>query len=443
MKFNTTKEKIPIIVKYCLYARKSMETEERQALSIDSQISEMKRIAERDNLQVVYFKSEAHSAKDSGQRIIFNELIQDIKDKKYNGILTWNTDRLSRNAGDLGQIVDLIDKGLLIEIRTFSQNFTNTPNDKFLLMILGSQAKLENDNRAINVQRGMRARVQAGLWPSVAPTGYLNSKFRDHLCEKDIDPVMAPIVKQMFEKVGYEGYTNRQLYSWLKDIGIRSRNGKAINMGSIYDILHRTFYYGDFEYPKKSGKWYHGKHEPIIDKKLFDLVQKTLKTHSSIRSYNRTGKEPFTFSKFMKCGLCDSGIIAQEKFKRQKNGNTHRYVYYYCGSSKDRTCKSCYISEENLIKLFIEIIDVVDIDLIGMRDEIDKGINKSYGFKSYLNKEPIPERTQERKDFDVRKFAQIIFEEGTNEEKLGILKNLKGKIILNKDKSIHFDKSKL
>ncbi|MEI8174919.1 MAG: hypothetical protein WCG28_03145, partial [bacterium] len=60
--------KDPIIIKYCLYARKSMEAEERQALSIDSQINEMNRIAERDNLQIVCTKYESHSAKDSGQR---------------------------------------------------------------------------------------------------------------------------------------------------------------------------------------------------------------------------------------------------------------------------------------------------------------------------------------------------------------------------------------
>ena len=73
---------IPIEVKYCIYARKSMEAEERQSLSIDSQIKEMEDIAKRENLDVVCIKTEAHSAKDSGQRPVFNEVIQDIKNKK-------------------------------------------------------------------------------------------------------------------------------------------------------------------------------------------------------------------------------------------------------------------------------------------------------------------------------------------------------------------------
>ncbi len=283
------KDNQPAPIRYCLYARKSMEAEERQALSIDSQIKEMMAIAERENLTVSCTKFESHSAKNSGQREVFNELIHDLKARKYNAILTWNTDRLSRNAGDLGQIVDLMDRGDLVTIRTFGQTFTCNPNDKFLLMILGSQAKLENDNRGINVQRGMRARVEMGLWPSVAPTGYVNSKIKGEECVKYIDPTLAPIVREMFEKTAYDGYTNRQIYFWLKEKGIRTRTGKFMNMGSIHEILNRTFYYGEFEYPKRSGKWYKGSHEPIISKELFEQTQKVLKLHSRVRSYKRRG----------------------------------------------------------------------------------------------------------------------------------------------------------
>ncbi|MFA6797364.1 MAG: recombinase family protein, partial [Candidatus Paceibacterota bacterium] len=150
------------VIRYCLYARKSMEDEERQALSIDSQLKEMKQIAERDNLYVVAMRTEAHSAKNSGQRPVFNQMIEELRNGKYNAILTWNPDRLSRNAGDLGVLVDLMDSQLLVEIRTYNQKFSNSPNEKFLLMILGSQAKLENDNKSINVKRGLRTKVEMG-----------------------------------------------------------------------------------------------------------------------------------------------------------------------------------------------------------------------------------------------------------------------------------------
>ena len=140
----------PVKMKYCLYARKSTEQDEKQALSIESQVKEMLAIADRENLDIVDIRREAHSAKDSGQRPVFKELLEDIRRERFNGILVWHPDRLSRNAGDLGSLVDLMDQKLVVQIRTYGQTFTNTPSEKFLLMILCSQAKLENDNKSIN-----------------------------------------------------------------------------------------------------------------------------------------------------------------------------------------------------------------------------------------------------------------------------------------------------
>jgi len=160
---------IPPKIKYVLYARKSTESEEKQVLSIDSQIKEMLQIAEREGLEIVDIRRESHSAKDSGQRPIFNEIVADLRSGRYSGILTWAPDRLSRNAGDLGTLVDLMDQKILFEIKTYGQKFTNSPNEKFLLMILCSQAKLENDNKSVNVKRGLRMRCEMGLWPAPAP----------------------------------------------------------------------------------------------------------------------------------------------------------------------------------------------------------------------------------------------------------------------------------
>jgi len=128
--------------KFCLYARKSSESYERQAMSIGGQLSEMKAVAKKEKLNIVSTITESHSAKESGQRPEFNNLFQGIDEEKYNAILTWAPDRLSRNAGDLGRIVDLMDQGKLHTIKTYSQSFSNNPNEKFLLMILCSQAKL-------------------------------------------------------------------------------------------------------------------------------------------------------------------------------------------------------------------------------------------------------------------------------------------------------------
>src|SRR5438105_7108185 len=89
---------------YCLYARKSSESDERQAMSIDSQIKEMMALAKRDGLNVVKTLQESFSAKESSKRPIFGQILTELRAREYDGILTWAPDRLSRNAGDLGSL---------------------------------------------------------------------------------------------------------------------------------------------------------------------------------------------------------------------------------------------------------------------------------------------------------------------------------------------------
>ncbi len=419
-------------VKYCLYARKSTEQEDKQALSIDSQIKEMLELAQRENLEVVEIKQESHSPKEVGQRPIYNELIEDIKRQKFNGILTWAPDRLSRNAGDLGAVVDLMDKKLLVEIRTFSQKFTDNPNEKFLLMILGSQAKLENDNKMVNVKRGLRARCEMGLWPSVAPTGYLTNPDRNKKCQVIIDEFRHEVIKQIFEKVAHDGWSGRKIYHWLRDdIKFTTKSGKPLTLSNVYIVLKNTFYYGEFEYPKGGGKWYVGKHKPIITKDLFNQAQNKLSSDYTVR----TQSKEFAFTRMITCGLCGSGITADEKFKRQKNGNEHRYVYYGCTKHKDKNCKCGYIREEDLIEQLANVIDTISLDKIGMRDRIKTEIKSHNEFQqSVLGQEKLKDTSV--KDVDIRNYAKHILRTRPMHEKRELLGNLRSKLIL-KDKKIY------
>lgn len=417
----------PIRVKYCLYARKSTESEERQVLSIDSQIKEMLQLAERENLEIVTMKRESHSAKETGQRPVFNEIVQEISEGKFNGILTWAPDRISRNAGDLGRIVDLMDAGKLLEIRTFGQKFSNNPNEKFLLMILGSQAKLENDNRGINVKRGLRTRVEMGLWPGVAPLGYLNQRELDKKCQMKVDPLRAPIVKKVFEKVAYEKMSGRKIYNWLRfEANFYTRGNKPLTLAGVYRILESPFYYGMFEYPKDSGNWYQGKHEPLITKELFDQAQSQLKRDN----IQRENKE-FAFTKLFTCGYCESGISAEEKWKQLKDGTHTKYIYYSCSRARDRSCKNKYIREEELITEMLKILDEVNINELGMRQKLEDEIARFNIFQRSV----LGTTVKLNKDLvtDIRNYAKYILKEGTVTEKRELLANLRSRIVY-KDK---------
>ena len=417
---------IPQKIKYVLYSRKSTESEERQVLSIDSQIKEMLLLAERESLEIVTVKRESHSAKETGQRPVFNEMVLDLQQGKFNGILTWAPDRISRNAGDLGKIVDLMDQKLLLEIRTYGQRFTNNPNEKFLLMILGSQAKLENDNRGINVKRGLRTRVDMGLWPGMAPCGYLNQKNMDKKCQIIIDPDRAPIMKRMFEKMAYDKWSGRKIYHWLKfELNFKSTGNHNLSLGNIYRLLQNPFYYGVFEYPRKSGNWYQGKHEKIIDKDLFDQVQEQLKRDNIVRQSHE-----FAFTKLMVCGLCGSGISAEEKYKQLKDGTVAKYIYYGCGRSKDRHCKSEYLREDELINQLLKIMDQVDLNQLGIQTKFEEELRRFNKFQRGVL--GFSDKKTKHTDVDLKTYAKYILKEGTNEEKRELMGCFKSKIKVTK-----------
>jgi len=64
---------------YCLYVRKSTESEERQVMSIDSQIKEMMKISERDNLDIVSIKRRIINKASVADRIIHHAIVRVIE----------------------------------------------------------------------------------------------------------------------------------------------------------------------------------------------------------------------------------------------------------------------------------------------------------------------------------------------------------------------------
>jgi len=414
-------------VRYLLYCRKSTESDELQALSIDSQEKEMKELAEREGLNIVEVRRESHSAKESGQRPVFQTIIQDIRIGKFNGLIAWDPSRISRNAGDLGMIVDLMDQKLIIDIRTHGQRFTNSPNEKFLLMILCSQAKLENDHKGENVKRGLRAKCEQGFRPGVSPIGYIHDKYADKGSKRVLlDPVRAPIIKEMFEKVAYENCSGRDLLTWLnRDKNFITKTGKRISLSMIFLILKDPYYYGEFEYPEGSGKWYKGAYDSIITKELF------LKARANVTSPPRRhpGTNEFEFTRLFHCGKCGSGISAEEKFKKLKTGKILRYVYYHCNHSADRYCTEKTIREEELIEQLMELIDKIDIDEIGAKEKIQEEINKYKQF-SYAVLGRETEFDKKTIEADLRNYIKHVLKTGTKDQKREILDCLRSEVVV-------------
>ena len=339
--------------KFFLYARKSTDVEDKQVLSIDAQLTELRAFAREQNLEVVEEFIEKQSAKIPG-RPIFGQMLKRIERGEVSGIVSWHPDRLARNSVDGGQIVYFLDIGKLASLKFPSHWFENTPQGKFSLSMAFVQSKYYVDSLSENTKRGLRQKVRMGIFPSQAPLGYLNdSRTKTIVVEKK----KSRIVRLAFEKYIKGNMRLEDVSNFLAKSGVTTRTGKRISKTKASFILSNPFYIGLFKY---GGEIHEGKHEPIISKKLFDEAQEMLKFRG--QPERKPQNEPQPYCGLISCASCGMMITAENKTKRQKNGNVHYYVYYRCTKkSKAMKCKEMSLRSEKLDEQLSSLIKKVSL----------------------------------------------------------------------------------
>ena len=251
----------------------------------------------------------------------------------------------------------------------------------------------------------------------------------DRKCQRVIDPERARMIKKIFHYVVYEKWSGRKVYNWLRfDLNFYTRGNKPLTLSGVYRIFNMPIYYGPFEYPRNSDNWYQGSHTPIITQDLFEKAQEQLKRDRIVRE-NRE----FAFTKLFTCGMCESGITAQEKYKELKDGTTAKYVYYSCSKSKDRNCKNKYIREEELIEELFKVIDKVSINELGMRIKLEEEI-KRFNRLQRLATKGTPKYSINEDDVNTREYAKYVLREGTPLEKRELMGHLRSRLVLKEKK---------
>ena len=310
--------------KFFIYTRKSTDDKDRQVRSISDQLAELKSLALKEQIDVVDVFVEKQTAKIPG-RPVFNEMLERMEKGEATGILAWHPDRLARNSVDGGKIIYLVDTGVIMEMKFPTFWFDPTPQGKFMLSIAFSQSKYYVDNLSENIKRGHRNKVKDGIWPQMAPLGYVN-KNRKIVPDENI----APLIKKTFEAYSSGSFTLRQLRDKFNELGLKRKSGKELAVSNYQKLLKNPIYTGLMLY---NGEIHEGKHEPIISKKLFDSVQEVMMRKSKPHS---KGLKPFLYRGFFRCGECGCFITTET----QKGHN-----YLRCTKRKN-PCSQKYTREE-------------------------------------------------------------------------------------------------
>jgi len=334
------------MIKYIAYCRKSTDEPDRQILSIEAQVAELKEFAEREHLEIVEWITESKTAKKPG-RYEFARMLRMLDSGEAQGIVSWHADRLARNSIDGGQIVYMLDTGKLLDLKFPSFWFENTPQGKFMLSIAFGQSKYYVDNLSETVKRGNRQKLRMGNWPNKAPFGYLNDPGTKTI---HVDKKRSLFVTKAFKQFATGGYSYVDIGKYLTQNNIRNVSGTVLHLDKVKRILTDPFYYGVMRF---KGELYEGKHQPLITKKLFDVCQLAVAKHSRKQ---KIVKHSFDYMGLAKCGECGACITAEKHRKHYRRTNRDvEYIYYRC-SKKRGACSQKYVEQASLVPQLHEIV---------------------------------------------------------------------------------------
>ncbi len=370
-------------IKFALYARKSQEDKDRQMLSIESQLREMKDYANKEGIKIHKTFIDSGSAHKVNNRPQFIEMMEAIQKGEIDGILVWKSDRLARNMIEGGQIIYLLQNSIVKVIQTQHQRYLPSDNTLPLTIDLGMSNQFSID-LSRNIKRGNKTKTENGGWCSVAPHGYLNDRVSKTVV---IDQNRYNTVRKIWDYYLTGSYSLNEICKiadkeWnFQTIRRKKSGGKPLSVSSLHKILTNPFYYGlvrngDIE------SW--GQHKRMVTKHEFEEVQRLLRRSGK----SKPEKYQFSFTGCMKCGECGSSITAEEKVKYfcpkcscpQTSKNPHPckkcgfkitdkiiesanwYTYYRCTKKKNKNCTQKCIRERDLEPQIMEVLDDLEID---------------------------------------------------------------------------------
>ena len=369
--------------KAVVYARVSSKEQDREGFSIPAQLKLLTEFAYDKDYKIVGEFIDVETAKADGRKQ-FNEMIAYLrKHRSVNTVLVEKTDRLYRNLKDWVTVDDLdIEIHLVKEGVSLSRD--SRSSEKFMHGIKVLMAKNYIDNLSEEVRKGMLEKATQGLWPSAAPMGYVNVMAPDGKRVIEVDPKYADIIPKIFQWYATGNYNLREVGTMARRAGlVFRRTNSFVPLGTIARILRNRVYTGEFEW---LGRVYQGKHQPLIDKDLWYLVQDIL-DGKLIRKLPKAGGSvrEFAFTGMITCGHCGCALTAE--VKKQK------YIYYHCTANKQK-CPEKYVREERLVQQFSALLQTLRFD-DEIYDLVVKALKSSHAVERFDHGQAISRLTAE------------------------------------------------
>ena len=372
-------------LRYVLYARKSSEDVGSQAKSLPDQIADCLKYAEDKGIVVVNTLKESHSAKISGKRPVFTQMLKDIEAGKYDGILAWHPDRLARNSLEAGMIVDMVDSDKIKDLKFPTLEFTNDSSGKLLLNIMFAMSKQYSEHLSESVQRGVDSNLAQGKSGGVPKWGYNRDEITGHYKPDE----NFGLVKRGLEMY-IEGYSQRDIIRFWREHDVHrmtklTRRNKNVRKTTIYSsespistILNDPFYYGVLVQggQKVDLREILPDFQPMLTEEQFEQIQALRHKIKKIPTASVKAEKDkvfIPFRQFVKCGVCGNYMHVARSTAR----NGDKFLYFRCGNSecgrKQKNIRAQYILND--IYETLEALHFTKKDVIKIQNSLTDYIN--------------------------------------------------------------------
>ena len=414
-----------------IYCRVSTIEQAEEGYSIDEQNIKIREYCEREGHEIYnLYEDRGISGKNITNRPGIKQLLDDATKDKFDLVIVWKLNRISRKLLDILNIVELLNKHN-IAFRSLTESFeTETPSGKLQLNIMGAIGEFERETIAENVKLGLTARARDGRWCGGIVLGYdlveipNEGKKRRNTILK-INEAEANTVRRIFDLYS-QGYGYKAVVNRVNNEGHKSKKNRAFAVSTIKEILQNPVYIGKIRYNVRQD-WSKkrrnninanpilsdGIHEPIIDMETWNKVQVILKERS--KKHNKIYDSEFPLTGILRCPVCGAGMTINRSTSKRKDGTRRINEYYSCGNWKNKGTAVCNsnsirveLADEYVLNKIMELINDESI-LRKVIDNINK--NKSTKLKPIL--EQLEQINKEIEKLTDKKNKNIeLFEDG-------------------------------
>ncbi|MGX7627600.1 recombinase family protein [Bacillus thuringiensis] len=334
-----------------IYARVSTEEQAVEGYSISAQKKKLTAYCEAQDWEVVgYYVDEGISAKNTNRPELIR-MIDHIKKGLIDCVLVYRLDRLTRSVLDLYNLLDVFEK-YDCKFKSATEVYdTTTAIGRLFITIIAALAQWERENIGERVRVGQQEKVRQGKYTSGRkPYGY-NADHKEGVLT--VIEEEAKVVRSVFNDY-LKGHSAQRICKKLNTIGTPGRN--YWNEKAILYILENPLYVGTLRWRKETEHYFEIPNSvpPIIDKELFDNVQKL--RESRRESHPRSAYGNYIFSGIIKCPRCGRSLVGNYVTSKKKDGTITKYKQYFCRGRKLNVCNMGSMSERKLEKVIIPYI---------------------------------------------------------------------------------------